>query len=62
MLWTPIASPPPRSGAYLIYTKVGMAGDHTTISWFDGEDWPYLPDLACKSITHWMELPDPPEK
>lgn len=46
----------------LIYMPGNKCGETVWIGYHDADEW-YEPEGLCvDEVTHWMELPEPPEK
>lgn len=62
-LWTKLADaqPPPLDAPYLVYGPSGdPASPFLLIAWYGPANGWNLPTSIKESLTHWMELPEPP--
>ena len=75
--WIPVEERlPEKSGVYLVFMKysdqillkgmgyhyvVGYSAHHEAFNTFDALDDEKADNLAFKNVTHWAELPEPPE-
>lgn len=75
--WIPVEERfPEKSGTYLVFLKyedqvflkgmgysylVDYSAKHKAFNAFDGMDEKNAAELAFRRVTHWAELPEPPE-
>jgi len=59
--WISVEDSLPGVGYYLYL--VGCILDDIPVARFDGKTWTYgFDDGEIDGVTHWMELPDPPQE
>jgi hypothetical protein len=73
--WIPCSERLPEKECYaLIYFGQGTTAEGITDAWYDGKSWNYTNSIIENGaeweetvwipheVTHWMQLPEPPEK